>query len=195
MVLGGQHDVLVHRHVRMMCGSQREPPDVLHAGRLECSERRLDVPGIEILEVVVADGDDDVRPELRAHLVRELDDVRRLDAVREAARLVDAAARGRLHVEVDPAAQDRHRGVVVRHAVRDRVADHGHVLERRSRCAAGGRTESERNEHRNQCPPHALDRSGVRKSAHIAMFSSMCGLAPAVCGVVLCVSRWARERE
>ena len=58
-------DLVVHPDVRVVRGTQRQPEDVLDVRRLERGEYVVDLRGVVIGEVVVADGDHDGRPDLR----------------------------------------------------------------------------------------------------------------------------------
>jgi hypothetical protein len=142
-------------------GAERQPPDVLDARGLERVQRVLDVLRVLVLVVVVPDGHDDVRAELRPHRLDELDDVRRADAADRAAVLIDAAARRDFEVEIDPLTKDRDGLIVARNGIGDRVADQRHVLKIACPRLRGGAAESERQHQHCENPPHAHDRSGA----------------------------------
>ena len=86
--------------------------------------------------------------------VHELNDVRRLDAVDEAAVLVDPPARRHLEIQGEVGAECGRRPGVARDAVRDRVADHGDMLNPNRARLPGERGEDEHGHDEHQGPPH-----------------------------------------
>ena len=146
-----------------MRGAQRQPPHVLHTRRLQRGERVRDVARVLILEVVVADRDDDVRPELRAHRLDQLHRARRPHALVRATVTLDPPARCDLEVEVDPLLEDRGRRRVARDRVGDRIADQRHVLQPAPAARADGRAESATTTSAATTPLIAADRTSTRQ--------------------------------
>ena len=130
--------------VRRAVGAQRQPENALGARLAERLQRRLDRVGERILAVVVADLDDDRRPDLDRG--EEVDERERPHALVRAAVADEPPADGELEVEVDPVREQLLRGRVVGDRGGDRVADERDALRRDGAARTGlpGRRRRER---------------------------------------------------